>query len=195
MHATKGNRDLWADLGVSFADDIDVRLLEVAPVRLKLTLKPPAAKPEPTPGEKDLCPFFTPLPGSTGPDTHPSETDFLVSSKEQPGEWQRVASGALIKQYPRADLSNALLLAVYRPALVAAGWTIHREVSGQENRDAYIEAHHTANGRGDLAGAYSGRHVERGRLLSTWRSESRPPCSPTHRAPTREPCRCRRRGR
>jgi hypothetical protein len=64
VHATKGNRDLWADLGVSFADDIDVRLLEVAPVPLKLTLKPPAAKPEPTPGEKDHCPFFTPLPGS-----------------------------------------------------------------------------------------------------------------------------------
>lgn len=145
---TKG-RDAWFRVTLFDANDIRIDLVEVGENRLKLSLKPPAAKPEPVKADGTPFPYLPPPPGAKFSESAQSNQPMLVKVIEKDAETLlNVAAGSIAKYYrtPK-DLSNLDFALAYRDALVAAGWTVPRISHGVNAGNSMVVAHYGANGR------------------------------------------------
>jgi outer membrane protein OmpA-like peptidoglycan-associated protein len=111
------------------------------PVPVTLTLKAPASTPEKMDAQQGDFPYLGPMPGSNFQGGAAIPDPFWATPKD--GDREMVASGSLRRSYA-PPISNALFLAVYKPALVKAGWEILDESNGG---DASLLVHYTKNGR------------------------------------------------
>jgi outer membrane protein OmpA-like peptidoglycan-associated protein len=143
-HFTRAGHEYWASLNVLAADDMRLRVVMPTAGPAPLKLMPPAARPEAVPGPEADFPFLTRLPGAGTPQTQEPGTLFAVALPGHPEEALVVSQNPTLKTYTRPSLGNAHLLAVYHPALVAAGWAVTTEYT---DLNAVLEAHFTKNGR------------------------------------------------
>lgn len=136
-------RDAWLKLDIFNSEDVRVSLIEIAQQAVKLTLPPPAPKPESVAPHSDF-PYLGHYPGSQ---LKGSETDagpmFITAGNEQ--EPQLAGSSSIVKSYSVPELTSVhQVLTVYRDALNAAGWNI---VAMAEPSDGVLVAHWAKNGR------------------------------------------------
>jgi OmpA-OmpF porin, OOP family len=142
LRYTQNGKDSWIRMDIAGAR-VEMYMINVMPVPVTLTLKPPAATPEKMdPAEGDF-PYLAPIPGSTLRGGKADPDPFWIKPKEGPSEI--VAPGSLIRSYSYKDgMSNVMFMAVYKPALEKGGWEIVSESIGG---DASLYAHFTKNGR------------------------------------------------
>ena len=156
----KNGHDSWIQFWLFAPDDIRFDLVEVAPLPVHLTLKPPAAKPEPVSVETGDFPWLAPMPGTTFQSGHREDGPLTIEVETSKGQYQQqmVGSGAIFKAYdvPPPLRSTLLLVSVYREALERAGWTIVRQIQGVNSADAILNAHYSANGRDIWATLHGG---------------------------------------
>lgn len=148
LRLTQG-REAWARVTLFAADDIRLDLVEVGDNRLRLTLVPPAAKPEAIKADSGDFPYLPPPPGAKRTDGQRDDRPMLVTLPGSGGETRlQVASGSVIKYYrsPR-ELSNLDFAMAYRDALLAAGWTLPRLSQGPNASDTLLVAHYGKAGR------------------------------------------------
>lgn len=142
LHYTQNGKDSWLRVDIA-GPRVEMKMIDVIPVPVALSLKPPAATPEVIdPVEADF-PYLAPIPGSKVRGGTSDPDPFCISPQEGPSEI--VATGSLRRAYEYlSGLSNLMFLAVYKPALIQAGWAILGEANGA---DASLLAHYTKNGR------------------------------------------------
>ncbi len=140
VHYVRNGVEAWATVDVT-GTRVEVQMIEIAPVPVTLTLKAPASTPEKMDPQQGDFPYLGPMPGSNFQGGAADPDPFWVSPKG--GDREMIASGSLRRSYT-PTISNALFLAVYKPALVKAGWEILNESNGG---DASLLAHFTKNGR------------------------------------------------
>ncbi len=142
LRYTQNGKDSWIRMDIAGAR-VEMYMINVMPVPVTLTLKPPAARPEKIdPAEGDF-PYLAPIPGSTLRGGKADPDPFWIKPKEGPSEI--VASGSLIRSYSYKDgMSSVMFMAVYKPALEKGGWEIVSESIGG---DASLYAHYAKNGR------------------------------------------------
>jgi outer membrane protein OmpA-like peptidoglycan-associated protein len=142
LRYTQNGKDSWLRVDIT-GPRVEMRMIDIIPLPATLTLKPPAATPEIIdPVEADF-PYLAPIPGSTVRGGVSDPDPFWISPKEGPSEI--VATGSLRRSYEYpSGLSNLMFLAVYKPALIQAGWAILNESNGA---DAVLLAHYAKNGR------------------------------------------------
>jgi len=146
LHYKAGGVEAWMDAPVDESIQPPRFLLEIvepAGPAVQLTLKVPGVVPEPLDktGKTDF-PWLPPLPGSVA---QGGQFEQGAMTYQRPGQElaEVVAEGVIRRNYVYKDMSGALLTAVYKPALMAAGW----EVLDQGKQDEVILAHFTKNGR------------------------------------------------
>jgi outer membrane protein OmpA-like peptidoglycan-associated protein len=140
VHYLQNGVEAWATVDIT-GTRVEVQMIEIAPVPVTLTLKAPASTPEKMDAHKGDFPYLGPMPGSNFQGGAPDPDPFWVTPKG--GDREMIASGSLRRSYT-PTISNALFLAVYKPALVKAGWEILDESNGG---DASLLVHYTKNGR------------------------------------------------
>jgi len=140
VHYTQNGVEAWATVDI-LGTRVEVQMIEVAPVPVTLTLQAPAATPEKMDPKIGDFPYLHPMPGSTFQGGAVDPDPFWVSPKG--GGREMIATGSLRRSY-QPTISNALFLAVYKPALLKAGWEILSELNGG---DASLLSHYTKNGR------------------------------------------------
>lgn len=142
LRYTQNGKDSWLRIDIS-GPRVEMKMIDVVPVPVRLTLKPPAAAPERIDPRENDFPYLAPIPGSTSRSGKADPDPFWISPKQGPSEI--VASGSLVRSYSYKDgLSNIMFLSVYKPALAQAGWDILNEANGG---DASLLAHYVKNGR------------------------------------------------
>jgi outer membrane protein OmpA-like peptidoglycan-associated protein len=143
LHYNQRGVDAWANASTDGSTVFNAEILEVAPPPVSLTLTEPAAKPEKLPeGGKGDFPFLVPIPGSVAHSGQEDSAPFRLTPKGATQD-EIVANGSVIRSYSLKDGSQVLFAAVYRDALVKAGWTIEYETPGGE----VIVAHYAKKGR------------------------------------------------
>jgi OmpA-OmpF porin, OOP family len=140
VHYLRNGVEAWATVDIT-GTRVEVQMIEIAPVPVTLTLNPPATTPETMDPQQGDFPYLGPMPGSNFQGGTPDPDPFWVTPNG--GDREMIASGSLRRSYT-PPISNALFLAVYKPALVKAGWEILNESNGA---DASLLAHYTKNGR------------------------------------------------
>jgi outer membrane protein OmpA-like peptidoglycan-associated protein len=140
VHYVGNGVEAWATVDVT-GTRVELQMIEIAPVPVSLTLKAPASTPEKMDPQKGDFPYLGPMPGSNFQGGSIDPDPFWVSTKG--GGREMIASGSLRRSYT-PPISNALFLAVYKPALAKAGWEILNESNGG---DASLLGHYTKNGR------------------------------------------------
>jgi outer membrane protein OmpA-like peptidoglycan-associated protein len=140
VHYARNGVEAWATVDIT-GTRVEVQMIEIAPVPVTLTLKAPALAPEKMDPQRGDFPYLGPMPGSTARGGAPDPDPFWVTPKG--GDREMIASGSLRRSYG-PPISNALFLAVYKPALVKAGWEILNE---SNDADALLLARYTKNGR------------------------------------------------
>jgi OmpA-OmpF porin, OOP family len=140
VHYLRDGVEAWATVDIT-GTRVEVQMIEIAPVPVTLTLKAPASTPEKMDAQKGDFPYLGPMPGSNFQGGAADPDPFWVSPKG--GDREMIASGSLRRSY-NPTISNALFLAVYKPALVKAGWEILNESNGG---DASLLVHYTKSGR------------------------------------------------
>lgn len=149
VRLTQPGREAWARIQLFGADDIRLDLVEVGENRLRLTVPPPASRPETVKPESGAFPYLPPPPGAQLTGGERDDRPMLVTLPGAGGETRlQVASGSLTKVYrsPR-DLSNLDFAHAYRDALLAGGWTLPRLSQGPNASDTLLVAHYGRNGR------------------------------------------------
>ncbi len=142
LRYTQNNKDSWLRIDIA-GPRVEMKMIDVVPIPVSLTLKPPAASPETIDPETGDFPYLAPIPGSTLRGGKADPDPFWISPKEGPAEM--VASGSLVRSYSYVDgVSNLMFLALYKPALVKAGWDIINE---SNSADAVLLAHYSKNSR------------------------------------------------
>lgn len=140
VHYAQNGVEAWATVDI-LGTRVDVHVIEVAPVPFTLTLQAPAATPEQMDPQTGDFPYLAPMPDSTFQGGTLDPDPFWVSPEG--GGNEMVATGSLRRLY-QPTISNALFLAVYKPALLKAGWEILSESNGG---DASLLSHYAKNGR------------------------------------------------
>lgn len=140
VHYLRNGVEAWATVDIT-GTRVEVQMIEIAPVPVTLTLKAPASTPEKMDAREGDFPYLGPMPGSNFQGGSVDPDPFWVSTKG--GGREMIASGSLRRSYT-PPISNALFLAVYKPALAKAGWEILNESNGA---DASLLGHYTKNGR------------------------------------------------
>ena len=98
---------------------------------MKLSLNPPAARPETVNPQSGDFPYLTPLPGSQPGHGNHIDGPMLVPVNQDGHELQAVGSGRIRKDYTApAGISTLLFVTVYHDALTMAGWSIVAPVAG-----------------------------------------------------------------
>jgi OmpA-OmpF porin, OOP family len=142
LRYTQNGKDSWLRIDIA-GPRVEMKMIDVVPLPVGLTLKAPCAKPETVDPVENDFPYLAPIPGSTSNSGKADPDPFWITPKEGPSEI--VAPGSLVRSYSyMAGLSNIMFLSVYKPALVQAGWDILNESNGA---DAVLLAHYTRNGR------------------------------------------------
>lgn len=140
--------EAWANLKFFNPGDIRVDIVEVAASRTRLTLPPPAAKPEALAPERGDIPYLLPLPGAkfaSGGVEPKAEFFVTLPGQKEPA---LAATGTLKRHYQTpAGLSNVEFATAYEEALKAAGWAIVEKAQGVSSADAQLIAHYVGNGR------------------------------------------------
>jgi OmpA-OmpF porin, OOP family len=142
LRYTQSGMDAWLRIDIA-GPRVEMKMINVVPIPVTLTLKPPATKPEAIEPEQGDFPYLAPIPGSTLLGGKADPDPFWITPKQGPSEI--VASGSLVRGYSYRDgLSNLMFLAECKPALVKAGWDLLNESNGA---DASLLAHYTKNER------------------------------------------------
>lgn len=139
LHYQKTGQDIWASMETGIASEIWVHMVDVTGKSMKLTLKPPAAKPEKLHPIQGDIPYLTPPSGAKrfAGEFNPEPLAFTLPGSE---EIQTVGNGVYFRSYHIETLSNLELIQSYKEALTAAGWKVLRADQG-------IIAHYTRDGR------------------------------------------------
>jgi outer membrane protein OmpA-like peptidoglycan-associated protein len=142
LHYTQNGKDSWLRVDIT-GPRVEMKMIDVIPLPVTLILKPPATTPEVIDPQEADFPYLAPIPGSTVRGGVSDLDPFWISPKEGPSEI--VATGSLRRSYEYpSGLSNLMFLAVYKPALIQAGWAILNEAN---SADALLLAHYSKNGR------------------------------------------------
>lgn len=136
-----GGKDAWAYILHGDPNDIRYEIVEVAAQARRLTLTPPAQKPETIRNGQDI-PFLKPPPDFKMVSGEYVDGPFraIVDSSDQE---QVLSQGVHERLYggPAEAMSQLQFSAIYGPALKEAGWVIVRSWNGG------FLAHYTKNGR------------------------------------------------
>lgn len=147
--------DAWLKVDIFGSDDVRVSMIEVAQQTVTLKLPPPGPKPESVAPTADF-PYLGRLPGSQLKETQVIDGPMDVTT-DNDKEPQLAGTGSIVKFYTVPQgVSVHQFLAVYRNALVAAGWAI---VSISEPSDGSLLAHFGRNGRDVWAALHIGEDI------------------------------------
>ena len=142
LHYNQNGVEAWANAGTdNEGTSFYMRIIEVVPPPISLSLKEPSATPEKINSRTDF-PYLMPLPGSQAHAAQDETSPFRVMPKGA-SEELIVADGSITRGYSLKGLSQVLFARVYHDALQTAGWTIERETDSGE----VIVAHYSKNGR------------------------------------------------
>ncbi len=96
LRYTQNNKDSWLRIDIA-GRRVEMKMIDVVPVPVTLTLKPPAAIPERIDPREDDFPYLAPIPGSISRSGKTVTDPFWISPKQGPSEI--VAAGSLVRSY------------------------------------------------------------------------------------------------
>ena len=139
VHYQRNGVEAWATVVIT-GTRVEVQMIEIAPVPVSLTLKAPASTPEQMDPQQATFLISAPCPVQISRWRTRPRPVLGDTERRRPGI---IASGSLRRSYT-PPISNALFLAVYKPALLKASWEILDESNGG---DASLLSHYSKNGR------------------------------------------------